>query len=343
MPKKTISKDQILERRAGSLRGDTLLKALREPTTWNEEKRSATFVMSTEQVDRYGDIVRQEGLDITNFNKNPIMLLFHNSRTWPAGTWSNIEKDLTGRPKKTLGVANFMPEGTDENCDKAAKLVAMGVIKCCSIGFQPDWEAAEPIFDDEDSWTGGIDFRMSELIECSIVPVPANPGAMAKAAAEMGELSLCRDFISEILDSYEKSPAGLIVPRKALEEAHHEASGNKVSVSIPANLKTDPELSQKIKESVQKEVEEAKKPKTETIGSLKVELELDTSEFDASLKAATTALEEFSQKDEGLFARFMSLFKAKSAPAEVKPEIIEGSGVKAAEIFASIRAKRASA
>jgi hypothetical protein len=229
---KRVSIDEMMAKRHDAMRGTSLQKAFRSPPSWNEDARSATFVMSTEQVDRYGDIVVQEGLDIAEFLQNPAMLLFHNSRDWPAGQWSNVQKMLSGRPKRTVGDAVFVPEGTTGEADRAARLVALGVIRTCSIGFGVNWDEAEPILDDEDSWTGGIRFNKTTLYECSIVPVPANPGAMAKGALASGDMALCRDFIAEILDNWEKSPAGLIVPRHALEDAHKEVDGERTTITV---------------------------------------------------------------------------------------------------------------
>jgi Caudovirus prohead serine protease len=254
MPQK-ISKDQMIEKRSSAMRGASLIKAFRSPPSWSAEGRSATFVMTTDQVDRYGDIVVQDGLDTKNFIQNPTLLLFHNSRSWPAGTWSNVKRGMDGSINQTLGTANFLPEGTDEDADKAARLVELGVIKTCSIGFSPDWDEASAVLDDDDEWTGGIKFEKSELIECSIVPVPANPGAMVKSAAELGEMSLCRDFISEILDTWHKNDAGLIVPRAEIERAHKDANGNKSSIV----LKIDTAEVQKIIEDAKDEVRKEEK------------------------------------------------------------------------------------
>lgn len=188
------------------------------PSSWNAEKRSARFTMTSEAEDRYGDIVAQAGLDITRFLENPQGLLFHNSRSWPAGTWSDVVKNLTGRPKRTEGTFNFLPEGTDEDADRAARHVAVGSIRTVSIGFAPDWDQIELILDDEEEWVTGLKFNASELLECSLVPIPAQPDALAKDAG--GDWKIAKEVIEEILDGWAKSPEGILVPKSVHEKTY---------------------------------------------------------------------------------------------------------------------------
>jgi hypothetical protein len=43
----------------------------------NEEKRSVTFVISTNQEDRYGEIVDQKSWDFKSYKQNPLVLWGH--------------------------------------------------------------------------------------------------------------------------------------------------------------------------------------------------------------------------------------------------------------------------
>ncbi|WP_192246084.1 HK97 family phage prohead protease [Mesorhizobium silamurunense] len=188
------------------------------PPSWNAEKRNARFTMTSEAVDRYGDIVVQNGLDTTRFLENPQGLLFHNSRAWPAGMWSDVVKNLTGRPKRTEGTFNFLPEGTDEDADRAARHVAVGSLRTVSIGFNPDWDQIELILDDEEDWITGLKFNASELLECSLVPIPAQPDALAKGVD--GDWKLAREVIEEIIDGWAKSPDGILIPKSVHERTY---------------------------------------------------------------------------------------------------------------------------
>ncbi|WPE19952.1 hypothetical protein ShzoTeo12_11320 [Shinella zoogloeoides] len=235
---KKASADEVRAKRKDHVKdlssGTAVLKGFKAPPSWNDDTRSAKFIMSSESVDRYRDIVVQGGIDTTAFEKNPQGLLFHNSRSWPIGLWSDITKVLTGRPKRLEGVLNFLPEGTDEDADRAARHVKAGSMRTVSIGFIPDWSDVDFILDEDDDWTGGFRFNKCELIECSLVPVPAQPDAMVKDAG--GDFQLARDLIEDILDTYTKTPEGLLVPLDAYGAKHRELSGNRSSIVVEKAL-----------------------------------------------------------------------------------------------------------
>ena len=234
---KKVSADEAQTKRKAQTKsvagGLAVVKGLTSPRSWDDEKRSAKFTMTTEQVDRYGDIVGQAGMDITNFAANPQGLLFHNSRSWPVGQWSDITKVLSGRPKRTEGVLNFLPLGVDVDCDRAANHVKHGTIKTVSIGFIPDWDDVDAVLDENKDWIG-FRFNKSELIECSLVPVPANPGALVKDAR--GDDVLARNLVEEVLDTWTRTPEGLLVPLKEYEEKLFEMSGNRTSIIVDKDM-----------------------------------------------------------------------------------------------------------
>lgn len=203
---------------------EAVIKGFRSPPSWDPQKRSARFTMSSESVDRYGDIVVQSGIDIGNFVGNPQGLLFHNSRSWPCGQWSDIQKVLNGRPKRTEGTLTLLPEGTDPDVDRAAAHVAVGSIRTVSIGFVPNWDEVELILDDEEEWVTGLKFNESELVECSLVPIPAQPDALVKFAEG---LPLARDIIEHVLDNYAKSPEGLLLPMDEYRAKHLDLISNR--------------------------------------------------------------------------------------------------------------------
>jgi HK97 family phage prohead protease len=218
-PTNKVSLDEILSKRQGNIistsRGDALVKAVKAPASWDPENRTARFILTTESVDRYGDVVVQAGGQFDRFMDNPQALLFHNSRSWPVGTWSDVTKVLTGRPKRTEGTLNFMEEGLDEDADRAARHVAAKTIRTISIGFQPlEWES---LTDAEGYWTG-YKFTAWELLEASLVPIPANPQCLVKDAG--GDNKMLKHMIEDVLDNWAKSPEGLLMPRAEYEAAY---------------------------------------------------------------------------------------------------------------------------
>jgi HK97 family phage prohead protease/HK97 family phage major capsid protein len=130
------------------------------------------FVLSDETVDRMGDIVKADGWVLANFKKNPIALFGHSS-SFPIGTWSNIRVE----GGKLLGKLILAGRGTSARLDELISLIEQGVLRAVSVGFVP--LESEPI-DPKLPWDG-TRFLKQELLECSLVSVPANPAALQLA------------------------------------------------------------------------------------------------------------------------------------------------------------------
>lgn len=252
MSEPTISIDEFLSKRAGATRDGILFKAAKAPASWNPEKRSARFVMSTPDTDRDGDIVHTRGIDLTEFLKNPICLLNHRAAD-PIGQWENI---VQGR-NKLEGDAVLAAAGTTPEVDKAAGLIGAGILRASSIGFLP--KTVKPIVREDGSITWSFEIMECDLVECSIVSIPSNPMALAKDAGPMG---LCRDLIEEVLDTYAKDPAtGLIVPRAEYEAAQKELTGNRTSVTVDiSTLAADKSLIERLADRVKSIISPPPKP-----------------------------------------------------------------------------------
>jgi HK97 family phage prohead protease/HK97 family phage major capsid protein len=130
------------------------------------------FVLSDETPDRMGDIIQSDGWDLTAFQKNPIALWNHVA-SFPIGTWKDVHAEgglLRGRLK-------LAPPGTSDRIDEIRKLIEAGILKAVSVGFRPI--DAEPL--DKKNPFSGMRFIKQELVETSVVAVPANPNALAIA------------------------------------------------------------------------------------------------------------------------------------------------------------------
>lgn len=296
MPKPiTVSVDEVLDSRKDFVRGeDTLVKSIllpdqtkATPKSWNGEERSATFIMSAESEDRMHDVVVQDGLDLTHFLSNPQLLLFHNSRSWPVGSWSDVAK-INGRPKRTEGKATLLPEGVDQDADRAARHVQHGTLRTVSIGFRV--LAAEKILDEKGEWANyGYRFTASELLECSLVPIPALREARVKDGAVDG-WTIPYEAIEQCLDNWAKHPeTGLIIPRAAYEAAHREATGSKTSI-----LTTTIELDTKSLDRLEKIAARMEKAADAVVaGTVELSVEPDEPEVDPVVQELELNVEEF--------------------------------------------------
>lgn len=135
-------------------------------------------MISTESVDREGDIVRATGAKLANFLKNPVVLWAHNYYEPPVARALSVEI-IPGEGLKSR--FQFPEWDTNPQADVIRRLWSGGFLNATSIGFIPI--KSKPIDEDknEDVWWGPRDYVEWELIEYSIVPVPANQDALRLA------------------------------------------------------------------------------------------------------------------------------------------------------------------
>lgn len=222
-----ISIDEYLSKRSMSVNEGVVYRAAKMPRSFDQATRSATFIMTDETTDSYGDTVVAKGADLSRFENNPICLLNHRSDLI-LGTWS----DVALKSKRLEGKATLAAEGTAPHVDMSYNLMAQGILRAASIGFMP--KKLERKLDDKGEPTWAYNILEWELYECSIVSIPANPSALAKSIKDGNAMAL--DFIESVLDTYAKSASGLIVPRKELEEAHSNGTGNRTTITLGASV-----------------------------------------------------------------------------------------------------------
>ncbi|WP_043353653.1 HK97 family phage prohead protease [Methylobacterium sp. B1] len=200
---------------------------------YDEDARTMRFVMSAEVEDRDRDIVVQAGLNTTEFEKNPVAPWSHRAGDPPVGTWSDLEKSLGGRPKRTEGTLTLVKG--DVMADRLDVHFQAGSIRACSIGFMPLSIERREVPEDQQGgyFYPGYMIHEAELYECSPCCVPANPAALAKAAAE-GDV-MAREMIEQVLDTWTLEK-GLIVPREAFEESHRRAGPAKSTVVFDGKI-----------------------------------------------------------------------------------------------------------
>jgi HK97 family phage prohead protease/HK97 family phage major capsid protein len=138
--------------------------------TVTTEGTGMTFVLSDAKADRFGDIIEVEGWQLEDFRRNPIALFGH-SHSFPIGKWANVEV----RDGALRGDLQLAPKGTSDRIDEIRKLIEADILRATSVGFRP--LESEPLKDD--SWA--MRYTKQELVECSVVAVPANPNALAVA------------------------------------------------------------------------------------------------------------------------------------------------------------------
>lgn len=133
----------------------------------DEAKRVIRGIATTPETDRQGDIVVPEGVKF----KNPLPLLWQHDSTKPVGTVkfekptkAGIEFEATLPFIEEAGVLK-------ERVDEAWQSVKAKLVTAVSIGFRVldgEYEIMK---------TGGLRFMKTEVMELSLVTIPANASA----------------------------------------------------------------------------------------------------------------------------------------------------------------------
>ena len=162
-------------------------KGIFDVETQELEERTVRFKISSEVIDRDGDVLIAKGCDFKNFEKNPVFLSFHNYHEYPLGIPKNwgIDGNAVYCDVYFPTIEELSTNPTEAS--EKAKLVDFtyhcyktGMLNAVSVGFIAN--LAEP-----NTATGGYIVKDWELLEFSAVTVPANQDAIAQAVKSFGD------------------------------------------------------------------------------------------------------------------------------------------------------------
>lgn len=131
------------------------------------DSKTFNFVISSAAVDRAGDTVAVNGWRLDAYRKNPVVLFAHNSGSLPVGKATRVYIE-GGKLKATARFADTTMGREVQD------LIETGYLKATSVGFVPH----KYDFSSAPGRKYGIDFIEQELLEFSVVPIPANPEAL---------------------------------------------------------------------------------------------------------------------------------------------------------------------
>jgi len=129
------------------------------------ERRTITGIASTPEPDRMGDVV--EPLGITY--KNPLPLLLYHDTKKPVGTVTFSAPTAAGLAFEATLPTVAEPGALRERIDEAWQSIKAGLLAGVSVGFRALEHKALP--------TGGLQFLKTEILELSLVAIPANAAA----------------------------------------------------------------------------------------------------------------------------------------------------------------------
>jgi HK97 family phage prohead protease len=133
-----------------------------------------TFIISTPEIDRYGTIIVPSGIDYTAYLNNPIVLAQHDSENWPIGKCLGFA--MNGENLEATLQLHRITEAASEVAD----LVAAGYVRAVSVGIIPT-ESEEQTIDGKTICV----YTKSELVEFSVVSIPANRQALIKNSIQL--------------------------------------------------------------------------------------------------------------------------------------------------------------
>jgi HK97 family phage prohead protease len=159
---------------------------LDERKSFNISTKSATlsnrvirFIGSDESIDRDGDTISIDGWDVGAYMKNPVVLFGHDSYALPIAKTISVTADKRMRQLlfdiqfptiEELSTNPGTPSDHALKVDAIYNMAKAGILNTVSVGFRGI---------EYDATATGRAYKKQELMEISIVPIPANPNAVA--------------------------------------------------------------------------------------------------------------------------------------------------------------------
>jgi HK97 family phage prohead protease len=187
------------------------------------DDRSVDFVISTGALDRYNSTIAVDGWQTENFERNPVVLWAHDDSIPAIGRAANVRVE-GGRLKSR---ATFAERDVHPLADTVYQLIKGRFIDAASVG----WIPLEYKFVDDSDRGFGIDFLEQELLEWSVVNIPANPDCLVGARSLGIDTTPLIAWAERALDQ-----GGMtLVPRAELETLRN-AAGSPAVYEVPSFL-----------------------------------------------------------------------------------------------------------
>lgn len=202
---------------------DVVYKRLDSEVVGCDAPRTMKFVISTGAIDRDGDTIDPKGWILDSYKRSPVVLWSHDYSQLPIAKATNIQSTDKG----LIAEVEFPEPGVHPFADTVYAMIKGGFLNATSVGFRG-------MEYDEASGRKGYDFKKQELLEFSIVPVPANPEALAQRGIKNEQLKR----YAKDMNAWSKSILGEASP-KMTQEQFDSLSGElaKILRDIPEEKK----------------------------------------------------------------------------------------------------------
>ena len=161
--------------------------------------RRMTFVASDETRDSYGTVLPIDEWNLERYNNNGVVGYAHNLY----GSYDADPDYVIGRGRayikgsELLIDIEFEPEGTNKIADKVWRKLQFGSLNGVSVGFSAQgahWGEGEEA---EDGANPTLYYTGLELLEVSVVTIPANPNAVRRSISE--EMADIHETINKVV------------------------------------------------------------------------------------------------------------------------------------------------
>jgi len=152
-----------------------------------DQDRVLSFVGTSAIRDRTGDELTVGGWNFKHYKRNPVVMFGHDYHSLPVGRTTKIHKDND----KWVFDVEFATEEDNPLAQKVFNLCKKGFLRGVSVGFRSlksEWidpdgddELEQKRAKEEPDAKLGKRFTKKELLELSVVPIPANPEALMLA------------------------------------------------------------------------------------------------------------------------------------------------------------------
>src|ERR1700722_5196669 len=146
--------------------------AIAKITKAKEDKGTFDVIISTEDLDRAGEIIRQNGWEMANYKNNPIVLWGHDYYSLPIGVCTETYKTEVHGVPATGAKGVFYPSDINPLAQQVRRMYEFGVKSGMGVGCTTSVGFIPKEFDEDNQRI----ITRAELLEFSFVPVPANQG-----------------------------------------------------------------------------------------------------------------------------------------------------------------------
>ena len=179
------------------------------------------FTISTASVDRDGDIIKQDGWELSEYMKNPVVLWAHDTSEPPVAKSAMVYVD--GETDSLKSIAKFPSKDLYPFGNMIGRMYLNGFLRGASVGFLP----TEYEIDETRDGMLPTNFKRQKLLEWSAVPVPSNPEGLAQARSFGIDTSPILGWAEKILDG----EGSVLLPKVIVERAYAETSPIKIFIS----------------------------------------------------------------------------------------------------------------